>query len=197
MVELDDRNPKDPRWIDPGSMSQGASPVRSSLFAGGCLFALIMLPVVTFSSCLLYHDNVVVPGRVAEASAWVRTPCVIRDYGETTTGVGDKTTTNFFVRYEYSFNGQTYLGDRLGLPILRSGVDLDWERKKLAQLNRGMKTNCFVNPDAPSESVLFRTRDQDAPTLSGFYFLGIGLIFAVMISAHFARRWHRYGTTPS
>ncbi len=94
-----------------------------------------------------------------EARDWVETPARITHAGLEVHHGDDSTTYEVVARYEYEWNGVRYAGDRVGH---YSGADnvgsfhQDAHLELARHLGSGEPFICFVNPDDPSDAILYR-----------------------------------------
>ena len=93
-----------------------------------------------------------------DTRSWVETPCTVLT-AEVEEDWGDTTTYSVTASYEYEWQENAYQGwkvsnyfgsDNIGTFHITKAREL---KEKIAQ---GGKSRCFVNPDDPSEAVLFR-----------------------------------------
>ncbi len=97
-------------------------------------------------------------GRWFAAQEWVEASCTLksvrldRQHDEGLT---------FLVsaQYEYDFNGRSYRGDRVWFESFHDNIG-DFQKRTYRELDRALKRqqpfHCYVDPDVPSESVLYR-----------------------------------------
>ncbi|MEN3941029.1 DUF3592 domain-containing protein [Prosthecobacter sp. SYSU 5D2] len=121
----------------------------------GLVFLLAGLGVGIFYFSIL--------SRWYEARGWVEVPCVIEssDLQERVSTDSDGTSTTYEVEaaYRYEYNGRTYKGDEVSLSL---GADSfgDHHQRVFSILDEhrasGRPFRCYVNPDLPEESVIFR-----------------------------------------
>lgn len=150
----------------------------------GCL-VLFALPfavvgiVVAFMAGLMLWDW-------AEARNWQEVPARILHVELETHQGDDSTTYEVVARYEYQFAGETYIGERVGFG---SGADNigSFHHDKQSELesfkSQSRPFRCYVDPDHPSRSILYREMRWGLFTLMGLFGLvfggvGIGLMVA-------------------
>ena len=141
----------------------------------GCLvllalpFALVGLAVIFMSGLMLWSW--------AEARDWLEVPARILEVElEEHTGE-DSTTYEAVASYEYEFAGQTYIGDRVGLGTGADNIGSfheDRYRELAAVKARGKPFRCYVDPDNPGRSILYREMRWGLFTFMGLF----GLVFA-------------------
>lgn len=125
---------------------------------------------------------------------WQETPAVVLKVHVKGSSDSDSTQTN--ATYEYEWDGQTYTGDRVSL---HSGSDNigSFQQRVAEELTRHHKSGepfrCFVDPDDPSQSILYRElRWEMLAFLSVFGTIfgtvGMGLFSAAVMSIPGSRR---------
>ena len=91
--------------------------------------------------------------------SWIEVPATIIASDLETHHSDDSTTYRVTARYQYDYQGQSYTGQRV---TMHSGSDnlgsFHQDTHKLLQRHQstGEPFRCYVNPDDPSESILFR-----------------------------------------
>lgn len=128
--------------------------------------------------------------------SWVEVPAIIK-----TTELEDHSTHKskrfeVFATYDYEFNKQPHSGNRVTL-ITGLMINFGYFNRNAyneLKLHRVERTpfRCYVNPDAPQESILFRNLPGDAlvnltvlATIPGT--IGVGLLTAVLVIVVFGR----------
>jgi len=88
---------------------------------------------------------------LVQAQSWSTVPCTI--LSSEVANVGK--THRIAISYEYDFNGQKHEGNRYSF-MTGGTAGFDGKAKVVAEYPVGEQRQCYVNPDAPSESVLSR-----------------------------------------
>jgi hypothetical protein len=93
-----------------------------------------------------------------EASSWVETPARIIST-DLEVNTGDSETFKAVASYEYTWDGTTHVGHRVSLSPGADNIG-SFHQDKQAELARyresGESFRCFVDPDEPSSSILYR-----------------------------------------
>jgi hypothetical protein len=147
-----------------------------------CLFGLPFAAGGLFTSGMIFHSL----SRWISARSWQETPATILTV-ETTNSDEDSFSTKATYRYEW--DGKQFEGDRVSI---HSGSDNigSFQVRVANELHdhhkSGKPFRCFVNPDRPSESILYR--DLRWELLSGFSVFGtlFGTIGFALIAAAFS-----------
>jgi hypothetical protein len=89
--------------------------------------------------------------------AWVETPALILTADLNVIHSDDGSTHLAVATYEYEWEGRRYTGDRVGITGTSDNVG-SWQEDKANELMRhiGQTFRCYVNPENPSESILYR-----------------------------------------
>jgi len=108
--------------------------------------------------------------QLIDARSWDETPCVVEEsYVETHSG-DDGNTYSAYIRYSYAYGNGDYEGDQYNFTDVSTG-----SRKRHQAIvdiySAGSTAVCYVNPDAPEESVLKRNLTP------GYFFGFMGLLF--------------------
>jgi hypothetical protein len=124
--------------------------------------------------------------------SWVETPTVIKDV-QLKVIHGKSTSYQVVADYKYQFGGRSYIGERVSIGgdsdnFYQYQQEIYQELKQ--HLDRKQPFRCFVNPDRPSEAVLYRDLRGE---MMSFYTLfatvfgsaGLGLATGVILAA----RW--------
>ena len=130
---------------------------RSGEMAPGCLvlFALPFAAVGVGMSVL----TLVTLMKGHKVQAWEEVPAIILSASLDSRSDSDGTTYKAEAEYQYEYRGETYRGDRVSL---HGGADNigSFQQDAARELSRYQKSGepfrCFVDPDEPSESVLYR-----------------------------------------
>lgn len=113
---------------------------------------------------------------VANAQFWTETPCTIVSSEVEVHDGDDGDTYSIEIRYDYTFGGQSYRGERYHF---MHGMASSGREGKQAVVDRypvGLETTCFVDPSDPSQSVINRNFTTDM--LWGLFslpFLAVGV----------------------
>jgi hypothetical protein len=125
--------------------------------------------------------------------SWVETPAVIKD-AQLKVIHGKSTSYQVVADYKYQFGGRSHIGERVSI-----GGDSDnfyqYQHEIYQELKQHLDRNqpfrCFVNPDRPSEAVLYR--DLRGEMMSFFTLFatvfgsaGLGIATAVILGARWA-----------
>src|SRR5689334_21327096 len=119
--------------------------------------------------------------------SWVETPAMIK-HAELKIVHNDGTTYQVLATYEYVFAGKKYTGQRVAIDTGSDNVG-SFQQEKYDELKQHLDQKrpfrCFVNPDQPSEALLYRDLRGEMlvfytlfATLFGA--VGVGLITAVL-----------------
>ena len=87
---------------------------------------------------------------------WVQVPAEIAAVDLETNHSDDSTTYKVSARFRYTYDGQSYTGERVGIADGGSDNIGDWQRDTYNRLRGRKRTTLWVNPENPSESVLDR-----------------------------------------
>jgi len=121
-----------------------------------------------------------------EARQWVETPARILQADLEVNQGSDSTTYQVTARYEYRWENQTYSGERVGLSGGSDNIG-SFHQDRYSELARyqssGEPFRCFVNPDDPTETILFREMRWGLFALMGVFSLlftgaGVGMMAA-------------------
>lgn len=139
--------------------------------------------------------------KVNNVNKWVSVPCVITEIYMDVDHVADPPIFFWNTKYEYEYEGKTYLSDRYN--ILKKYDRLSYEEEeKIREEKRGKllyepvgpyssgeDTICYVNPKKPSEAVL--NREHRNRTIFHCLFLQIIVVIFSMINfVAFYRKFH-------
>jgi hypothetical protein len=175
--------------------------------SGGCLslFGLPFLAGGILTSWMYFSGYT----HYMEARGWEEVPCWIESAGLENHSDSDGSSYKAVATYHYDFAGHTWSGDRVSL---YSGADNigNFQQKAHCELSRYvMKKStvteavrpedatkafrCYVNPDKPSESVLYRTLRWEMQSFMAIFALtfpavGAGLVFGGLIGAGIKKR---------
>jgi len=127
-----------------------------------------------------------------EVRDWQEVPARIV-HTELITNTGDDSNTyTVEAKYLYEFRGATYEGDRVGLSIGSDNIG-SFHQDKHRELSRyqaqGEPFRCYVNPDDPSQAVLFRGLRWGLFALMGVFsllFTGVGV--GLMVGGSWGKR---------
>jgi hypothetical protein len=121
----------------------------------------------------------------AQASAWIPTPCTIKQSSMVSEkDIGSaKTLYGLDIRYEYEFSDEAYTSTRVEVDDFTT-TDRKGRSRVLKEYPAGAQGICYVDPDDPAEAVLVRDVGFDPLTLIplGFLLLGsLGVLWAITI----------------
>lgn len=114
--------------------------------------------LVAISGALFWKLALLPLSLFVQGPFWVETPCTIFSSKLRTERNFDAPDTHLIdIKYDYTFNGQQYRGERYHF-MREAGGDstYDWKEAVIARFPPGLKTTCFVDPDDPSQSVIHR-----------------------------------------
>ncbi|NQU20830.1 MAG: DUF3592 domain-containing protein [Candidatus Nealsonbacteria bacterium] len=163
---------------------------KTSQLGGGCLilFALPFAAVGVFMggwSAMTLLDYTRMRG-------WQEVPCTIVKAELEEHSDSDGTTYEVMAEYRYTFNGQEHTGTRVSLDSGADNIgsfqqDAHKELSRHRQQRRPFR--CFVDPDEPSESVLYRELRFGLLAMKIVFALVFGGVgFGLIIGSVFARR---------
>ncbi len=157
-----------------------------------CLFGLPFAAGGLFATGMIFHSL----NRWVDVQTWQETPAHLLTVE---TNGSDDESLSTEATYEYEWNGQQYRGDQVSI---HSGSDNigSFQIRVANELHdhhkSGKPFRCFVNPDRPSESILYR--DLRWELLSGFSVFGtlfatigfslIAAAFSVAVDSRFEAR---------
>jgi len=177
-----------------------ATPKSSKPLAGGCLtlFGLPFLAAGLFMGGFYFHGY----AKWWAARSWMEVPCWI-DSAELNRNSGsDSDTYEVLATYHYEYNGRTYQGKRVALHKGSDNIG-DFQRQAHRELSRYAKGKpsdsgrrpfrCYVNPENPAESVIYRTLRWQMQAFIAVFALtfpavGAGLVIGSLISIRTAKR---------
>ena len=154
---------------------------KSKKSSGGC--GLIGFAVIwtLFSSVFLFFGLKSLYQGLSH-SQWPEVPCEVSYFSIQDSNPHTDPPFQPKVRYQYNWENTSYTSETVWLN--KEGVDDYEDLSELVEQERnGNLTTCYINPDAPSESVLLNDNSNIwvsiIPTLLGglFMAIGIGLIF--------------------
>ena len=166
---------------DPSGKLDGVTKTTRGL---GCLvlfalsFAVVGLGVAFMNGLMLWHW--------AEAHDWDELPARVLHVELEEHEGDDSTTYKVVAHYEYQYEGRTYQGERVGFGTGADNIG-SFHQDKYRELesfrSQGRPFRCFVDPDNPSRSVLYREMRWGLFSLMGLFALvfggaGIGLMVA-------------------
>lgn len=161
----------------PTRYKQAVKPLPRAL---GFVFILIGIPFAGLGIVFL-HQTRVSDQNIERSANWPSQTVRILEV-ELRTNRSEKSSSPTFevrARYTYEVEGQEYTSDRVSW---NWGADSDeaWHRAKFEQLRHALEADgafkAFVNPDDPSEAVLF----PEARPLVRYVMYGVGGIFTVV-----------------
>ncbi|MCB1037705.1 MAG: DUF3592 domain-containing protein, partial [Acidobacteria bacterium] len=161
-----------------------------SALGAGCLilFSLPFAAVGVFMGHLAFRSL----SAWQEMRSWQEVPALILEASLETSSSSDSDTFSVRARYEYTFEGQHYTGDRVAIHGGSDNIG-SFHQRVAAELGRyrdsGKPFRCFVDPEAPRRSILYR---ELRPGLLAFYGLFVVLFggagFGMMGLAVWGRR---------
>jgi Protein of unknown function (DUF3592) len=173
-----------------------------SLVGGGCLalFGLPFLAAGVFLSFLYFSGYV----KWWNAKSWVETPCWIESTELEKSG-SDSDSHKLLATYRYEFGGHVYQGDRVSLYEGSDNVG-DFHEESYRELSHHVKGatsgseddaqqpfSCYVNPENPSESVIYRTLRWEMQAFMSVFALtspavGAGLVLSAVWGTRMMRK---------
>ena len=179
------------KFAEAKAASRKKKPARE--MAGGCLslfgmpflLAGLALSVFYFSGYLKWW----------EARSWVEVPCVI-DSTELKESRGDDSTTySVKASYHYDFQGRTHQGERVSFGMGSDNVG-NFQRTAYRELSRhqgGGPFRCYVDPENPENSVLYRGLRWEMQAFRAIFTLtfpagGAGLVAGGIIGGRALKR---------
>jgi hypothetical protein len=124
-----------------------------------------------------------------ESSATIKTADLVSRYGTRGTGrrrSSRRTKWKVLASYSYEYDGRTYLGDRVAIHTGSYG-DRSYQQahydKLKSHLDKHLPMPCFVNPNDPSESVLFRDIPAEIVGLYAVNAVAFGGVGAVLMGS--------------
>ncbi len=137
---------------------RGPSALTSrSRLGGGCLvlFGLPFAAVGVFMGFLASNSIL----RWNEMRSWREVPAIILEARLEASSGSDSTTYGVKALYEYSFEGQTYRGERVSIHSGKDNIGSFHERtarELQGYRDRAEPFRCFVDPEEPQRSILYR-----------------------------------------
>ena len=122
--------------------------------------------------------------------SWIETPAIIKR-AELKVEHGEGTTYRVVAVYDFQFGGRAYTGERVGIDGGGDNIghyQQDRYRELKQHLDRKQPFRCFVNPQRPSDSVLYRDLRGEMMTFyttfaSIFGAAGLAIMTAVVLAA--------------
>jgi len=161
----------------------------SNLGGSGCL-ALFALPFAGVGVGMLWLAIPTVAQSRA-AAEWVETPCKILSAEMEVSRGSDSTSYKCVARYSYQFNGRGYESERVSFSKGSDNIGSFQQDclKTIRARKRAGTSICYVNPDEPSSSVIFRGVRWG---MIGFYMIFVltfgGVGFGLLIFSVFGAR---------
>ena len=151
----------------------------------GCLVAFLSIFII--AGLTLFIAFTVRPAvQVMLASDWVETPCTILTSEVEEHSGDDGSTYRIAITYRYTFDGESYSGDRYDFTGAATGGRKQKERV-VAEYPPGAERSCFVDPGAPEDSVL--VVQVGATFLFGFFgFVFMAIPLAIIVIGRRAKR---------
>jgi hypothetical protein len=159
--------------------------------AGGCLalFGLPFLGAGLFLTWLYFSGYV----KWWTARSWQETPCWIES-AELKRSSGDGDTHKTLATYRYEFGGRVYQGDRVSLYGGSDNIG-DFQKEAHRELSRHAEGTsfaaggesqrpfrCYVNPENPSEAVIYRTLRWQMQAFMAIFALTFPAVGAGLVS---------------
>jgi hypothetical protein len=123
--------------------------------------------------------------------AWVEVPAVIKQADLKGAHDGDDSVQAVAV-YEYEFGGRRFVGERVGIYEISDNVGTfhpDAYRELKRHLDDGRAFRCFVNPQRPSEGILYRQLRWEMLSFNTIFAVAFGSVgLGLMTGALAARR---------
>ncbi|MEZ6091650.1 MAG: DUF3592 domain-containing protein [Pirellulaceae bacterium] len=95
-----------------------------------------------------------------QTNQWIEVPCTVEFAKLERHSSGDSVTYSVRTRYQYEFKGQAYTSSQVRLNLMIVNSERQWQRELVDTLKQHAKSRepyrCFVDPTAPSQSVLVR-----------------------------------------
>ena len=162
------------------SGSSRALSSRRANAVNGALILRLMGIVFTLVGATFGYFFAVRPWlEVRESANWREVPCVITSSKVESHSDSDGTTYSVAITYDYTVDGEKYMGTRYNFATASSNTR-DWRQRAVKANPRGKQTVCFVNPNDPLDSVLVRETGLEwwFGFLPGIFLLvGIGMLF--------------------
>ena len=172
--------------------------------SGGCLtlFGLPFLAAGLFMTWLYFSGYV----KHWKAQSWKEVPCWIESTELKTSRGDDSTTYEALATYRYEFEGRIYHGNKVTFDSGSDNVgdfqqkvhrELSSYRPAKSRQDSGMREEkpfrCFVNPQKPSEAVLYRTLRWQKQALFAIFVLtfpavGAGLVIGSLVGMRTAKK---------
>lgn len=153
-------------------------------FATPGLVILISLPIAGFGLFLL----VMVAHRFYfwnQIQDWVKTPCTIVSAEFKIVSPGDEKGCLAVAHYKYQWADEWYECDRVAIHTVGDGIG-DFQEQTAMELIRFQNSQeefrCFVNPDKPTEAIIYRDVRMGAQAYKGILglvagYIGFSLLF--------------------
>jgi ABC-type dipeptide/oligopeptide/nickel transport system permease subunit len=156
-------------------------------FNSKSVLSAIVIAVFTVAACFIVWFIGYTFIMNYETRSWEEVPAKVLDYDLKTSRSGSagtmRTTFNSSIKasYSYSYNGRTYVGDRVDFSFGSDNFSDKRRSRQMAQLREGNIT-VYVNPDNPGQSVF--DRSLPAPQIAfAIIFLifpcGLGTMFII------------------
>lgn len=135
--------------------STPVSPGENSQLGAGCV-RLFFLPFFA-AGCFFFYLILIQPlWNIWQARDWREVPCrILSSEVKRSTGGSDGVSYKILIRYAYQVNGRAYESDRYDFTGMSSG-GYSGKRNVVDRYPPGALEKCFVNPEQPSEAVLYR-----------------------------------------
>ncbi len=153
------------------------------LFFGGGLFAAVGIGV----GC--YLGSIFLAWQAMQG--WVETPARIQTAELVAHRGDDSTSYSLSVEYAYEYDGRTYTGTRAGLHGGSDNIG-SYHQQKYEELSAyrdsGELFRCYVNPNHPAESILYRDPRWELTGLMGVFAVLFGLVGVMIIGGGVSAR---------
>jgi hypothetical protein len=184
-----------------------ATPKSSKSLSGGCLalFGLPFLAAGLVMSGLYFHGY----AKWWAARSWEEVPCWIESVELKRNPGSDSDTHKALATYHYEIRGRVYHGDRVALHGGSDNIG-DFQQQAYRELSRYTNVKpagagrdpqrderqpfrCYVNPENPAESVIYRTLRWQMQAFMAVFALtfpvvGAGLVVGSLVGIRTARR---------
>jgi hypothetical protein len=150
----------------------------------GCMSRLAGTALITGGVALFYFFSFIPLSNWNDAQSWPDTPCKVLRSEVGRHASADGYTFSVDILYEYEMGGGTHTGYRYNF-FDGSSSGLNEKQAVVDQYPVGEMRSCYVNPDAPEESVLNRD-------FSGVYLIGcFGAVLALVGLVLLLVRWDK------
>lgn len=170
--------------------SKQSKPAKGLGFGCGALFAIPFAAVGTFMAWEIVRASI----ESLAMQRWVETPAkIVRAELQTTHDEG--TTYKAIAEYQYEFDGQPRHGARVGLSDGSDNIGNFHQRvhrELKAHQTSGQPFRCFVNPDKPDQSILYRDLRWELIAFYDIFVLAFGGVgWGILLACIFGWREER------